>query len=61
MTADKFSDVVADVRRQENELSAALQTVLQIKAKVTLVAPKSIERTQGKAKRIIDTRKLHDN
>ena len=60
MTPDKFSDVVADVRKRETELSAALQTVLQIKAKVTLVAPKTIERTQGKAKRVIDTRKLHD-
>jgi phenylacetate-CoA ligase len=58
MTPEKFSDVVADVRRRETELSAALQTLLQIKAKVTLVAPKTIERSQGKAKRVIDTRKL---
>jgi phenylacetate-CoA ligase len=58
MTPDKFSDIVADIRRRETELSAALQTLLQIKAKVTLVAPKTIERSQGKAKRVIDTRKL---
>lgn len=61
MTPDKFSDVVADIRRQETDLAAALQTILQIKAKITLVAPKTIERSQGKAKRVIDTRKLHDN
>ncbi|HAH63722.1 MAG TPA: phenylacetate--CoA ligase [Treponema sp.] len=61
MTENNFSDVVGDVRRKENELSNALQTILQIKAKVTLVAPKTIERSNGKAKRVIDTRKLHDN
>lgn len=60
MTPEKFSDVVADVRKQELKLQAELLTILQIKAKVTLVAPKSIDRSEGKAKRVIDTRKLHD-
>lgn len=59
MTEDKFSDVVAEVRQKELDLSNALQTVLSIKAKVTLVAPKSIPRSEGKAKRVIDTRNLH--
>lgn len=58
MTPDKFSDVIAEVKAEENKLSNALLTILQIKAKVTLVAPKSIERSEGKAKRVIDTRKL---
>ena len=60
MTADKFSDVISEVNAQEKKLESALLSVLQIKAKVTLVAPKSIARSEGKAKRIIDTRKLHD-
>ncbi len=60
MTAEKFSDVVSEINAQERALQAALLSVLQIKAKVTLVAPKSITRSEGKAKRIIDTRKLHD-
>ncbi|MCR5764280.1 MAG: phenylacetate--CoA ligase [Treponema sp.] len=60
MVPEKFSDVIAEINKQERDLSNALLTVLQIKAKVTLVAPKSIERSEGKAKRIIDTRKLHD-
>ena len=34
-------------------------TPKQIKAKVTLVAPKSITRSEGKAVRVIDKRKLH--
>ncbi len=60
MTPDKFSDVVSEVKQKEVDLSAALHTVLQIKAKVKLVAPKSIERSTGKAKRVIDTRNLID-
>ena len=60
MTAEKFSDVVSEVNKQEKLLESALLSVLQIKAKVTLVAPKSIARSEGKAKRVIDTRKLHD-
>ena len=60
MTPEKFSDVIAENHRQEKALESALLTVLQIKAKVTLVAPKTIERSEGKAKRVIDTRKLHD-
>ncbi|MCQ2597069.1 MAG: phenylacetate--CoA ligase [Treponema sp.] len=60
MSEDKFSDVVAEVTKQEKELQAALLTILQIKADVKLCAPKSIERSIGKAKRVIDKRKLHD-
>ncbi|MCR4948251.1 MAG: hypothetical protein K6A15_03750 [Treponema sp.] len=60
MTAEKFSDVVSEVNKAEKQLESALLSVLQIKAKVTLVAPKSIARSEGKAKRVIDTRKLHD-
>ncbi|MBP5587315.1 MAG: phenylacetate--CoA ligase [Treponema sp.] len=59
MTPEKFSDVIAEVKAQETKLENALLTILQIKAKVTLVAPKTIERSEGKAKRVIDTRKLH--
>ena len=60
MVPEKFSDVVSEISRQEKALESALLSVLQIKAKVKLVAPKSIARSEGKAKRVIDTRKLHD-
>ena len=60
MVPEKFSDVVSEVNKAEKQLESALLSVLQIKAKVTLVAPKSIARSEGKAKRVIDTRKLHD-
>ncbi|MBR4180489.1 MAG: phenylacetate--CoA ligase, partial [Treponema sp.] len=60
MIPEKFSDVVSEISKQEKSLESALLSVLQIKAKVKLVAPKSIARSEGKAKRVIDTRKLHD-
>ena len=54
--SEKFSDVVSEINVNEKKLESALLSVLQIKAKVTLVAPKSIARSEGKAKRVIDTR-----
>lgn len=60
MVPEKFSDVVSEINAQEKALQDALLSVLQIKAKVTLVAPKTIARSEGKTKRVIDTRKLHD-
>ncbi|MBN1624793.1 MAG: phenylacetate--CoA ligase, partial [Clostridia bacterium] len=40
----------------ENEIRHNLRTVLQLDAKVKLVEPRSIERTAGKSKRVIDLR-----
>ena len=57
---EKFSDVISEIEKEEKKLQSALLSVLQIKAKVTLVPPKTIARSEGKAKRVIDTRKLHD-
>ena len=42
----------------EKELVAALKSMLGIAAKVKLVAPKSITRSEGKAVRVIDKRKI---
>ncbi len=46
----------ADLERKQKEAVDKLKTVLGIQAKVTLVAPRSIQRYEGKAKRIIDKR-----
>ena len=59
VTAETFSDTVADITRRENELVNALRAMLGITAKVHLVAPKSITRSEGKAVRVIDKRKLY--
>ncbi len=58
MTQDNFSDSLAKITNMEKQLVAALKTMLGIYAKVHLVAPKSITRSEGKAVRIIDKRKI---
>ena len=45
---------------REKALEAAIRAMLGIGPKVHLVAPKSITRSEGKAVRVIDKRKLHD-
>ena len=59
LSEDQFSDTVREVVKREQELASAMQTMLGIGVKIHLVQPKTIERSEGKAKRIIDKRKLH--
>ena len=59
MTPEMFSDSVTEVSAKEKELVNALKAMLGIYAKVHLVAPKTITRSEGKAVRIIDKRKLY--
>ncbi len=61
MTPEMFSDSVTEVSGKEKDLVAALKSMLGIYAKVRLVAPKSISRSEGKAVRIIDKRNLYQN
>ena len=58
MTAEQFSDTVKDVQKKEAELVGAIKTILGINPKVHLVSPKTIARSEGKAVRVIDKRKL---
>ena len=58
MTPEMFSDSVKNIENIERHMAAKLHTVLNISAKVTLVEPKSIARSEGKAQRIIDNRKI---
>jgi len=57
---EKFSDTVKDLAAEEHKLADAIKTMLGITPKVHLVAPKTITRSEGKAVRVIDKRKLHD-
>lgn len=59
MLPEQFSDTVRVITQRERELTDALRTMLGITAKVHLVAPKSIQRSEGKAVRVLDKRKLH--
>jgi len=58
MTDEMFSDEVRFIERKEAELLAALRSMLGISPKVTLVAPRTIARSEGKAVRVIDNRKI---
>lgn len=59
LSPEQFSDIVAETQKRERSLEAAMRTMLGIGPKVHLVPPKSIERSEGKAKRVIDNRNLH--
>ena len=58
MTPDMFTDNVGEIDERRKALSDDLKAMLGIKARISLVAPKSITRSEGKAVRVIDNRKL---
>ncbi len=60
MTPEMFSDTIGAVSGRERELVDAMKAMLGIYAKVKLVAPKSIARSEGKAVRVIDKRNLYE-
>ncbi len=53
-----FSDEIKHLRAFENKIKYEIETVLGIDVTVKLVEPKTIERSEGKAKRVIDKRKI---
>lgn len=58
MNEGMFGDTVRSLESIEHKIGNALQSTLNIVAKVRLLEPKSIPRSEGKAKRVIDKRKL---
>lgn len=58
MTPEMFTDNVGEIERRQKQLVDGLRSMLGLAAKVTLVAPKSIVRSEGKAVRVIDKRKI---
>ena len=58
MTSDMFTDNVGEIQARKKVLEDGMRSMLGIKAKITLVAPKSIARSEGKAVRVIDNRKI---
>ncbi|MFP4015337.1 MAG: phenylacetate--CoA ligase family protein [Chitinispirillaceae bacterium] len=58
MNEGLFSDELKYIEQKEREIEHQLKEVLLINSKVKLVEPKSIERSEGKAKRIIDKRTI---
>ncbi|MBO4559249.1 MAG: phenylacetate--CoA ligase [Lachnospiraceae bacterium] len=58
MTPEMFTDSVGEIEAKQKALVEGLKSMLGIKAKVSLLAPKSITRSEGKAVRVIDNRKI---
>ena len=60
MSESLFADDIKSIEKIENKILADLRSVLGIGAKIHLVNPKTIARSEGKAKRVIDNRNLID-
>ena len=61
LTEDMHTDTIKSIELLEKKLSADIKQILGIKAKITLCEPKSIPRSEGKAVRVIDKRKVYNN
>ena len=58
VSSANFSDKVRSFEAMAAQISASMQSVLGLSAKITFVEPNTIQRSEGKAKRVIDKRKL---
>ena len=58
MTPEMFTDNMGEIAQRQKKITEGLRSMLGLTAKVTLVAPKSIVRSEGKAVRVIDNRKI---
>jgi phenylacetate-CoA ligase len=58
VSPDMFSDEIKVLEQLERKIGAAIREDLAIGAKIMLVEPKTIQRSEGKAKRVIDRRDL---
>ena len=58
MTPEMFTDNMGEIAARQKDIVDGLKSMLGLKAKVSLVAPKSIVRSEGKAVRVIDKRKI---
>ncbi len=58
MTLEMFTDNMGEIASRQKKLVEGLRSMLGLTAKVTLVAPKTIVRSEGKAVRVIDKRKI---
>ena len=53
-----FSDTVAHIEAVRRTITERIKSVVGVATNVKLVAPKSIPRSEGKARRVIDNRRL---
>ena len=58
VTPEVFSDEIRKLEAVQHQLEASIENILGLRVKVTLVQPRSIPRSEGKARRVSDLRNL---
>jgi len=58
VTRDVFGDTVGALERLREKISRSIETLTGLRVRVRLVQPQTIQRSEGKAKRVVDQRKL---
>jgi phenylacetate-CoA ligase len=58
VTPEFFSDTVSAMETLQERISYTVEQALGLRVNVRLVEPHSIQRSEGKAKRVIDHRQL---
>jgi phenylacetate-CoA ligase len=58
VTPEVFSDEIRKLEALQQQLEASIENILGLRVKVTLVEPRTLARSEGKAKRVSDLRKV---
>lgn len=58
VTREVFGDTVGVMEQVQQKLGRSIETLVGLRANVRLVQPQTITRSEGKAKRVIDQRKM---
>ena len=58
LTESMFSDAVKDLQQREARIQKTIKEFLGVTARVRLVEPRSIQRFEGKAQRVLDRRQM---
>lgn len=58
VTAEAFADTVGALEQLQQKLNKSIENTIGLRANVRLVQPRTIQRSEGKAKRVIDQRKM---
>ncbi len=58
LTEEMFSDTVSQIQALSNLISSQIKSVVGIQADVKLVPPRSLPRSEGKTKRVLDNRRV---
>ncbi len=58
VTPEVFRDTVGALEQLQSKLGRSIETIVGLRANVRLVQPRTIQRSEGKAKRVIDQRKM---